>query len=79
MFHDSNSGLESNLLEVFIDLFYISYWITTDLFTKILLSSRVTKQGLVQDRGLNVIIIFNKYLQCLVLYDCDLYVALCPW
>lgn len=63
-----NSGLENNLLEVFIDvfyishidLFYISHWVSTDLFTKILLSFKVTKQGFVQDRGLNVIIKFKK-------------------
>lgn len=72
MFYDLNSGLENNLLEVFIDLFYISHWISTDLFTKILLSFRVTKQGFVQDRGLNVIIKFKIYLQCLISNDYDL-------
>lgn len=79
MFYGFNSGFENNLLEVFKDLFSISYWINTDLLMKILLSSRVTKQGFVQDRVLNVIFKFNKYLQCLLLSDCDLYVALFPW
>ena len=63
-----NSGLENKLLEVFIDvfyishidLFYISHWVSTDLFTKILLSFRVAKQGFVQDRGLNAVIKLRK-------------------